>query len=424
MKLARAAGLATLLLVTPALAQQALPPDLDARLQAALTQASRSATSGAQAYGGLANPYIAEQGARQARHRAEADMARAVLGAIAERPDLGPAIVDRAAALAPESAAAIRGAAYSAYPGMGRTVAASPAPPPTQWYPPAGLSPRAQPAPAVAYTAAAAPAAPSVPMSWYDQPLLRRYGASAPPTPTVAMAPSAPIQETPAAAEAGGVWDPLEGLNRVFHGFNQGIDFILLRPVAWTYSHLPTEIKTVVRNALFNLREPLNFANSILQGEVTYAGQALGRFITNSTIGIAGLADVADPVFGWAPSRADFGQTLYVWGLGAGPYIEAPLLGPTNARDLLGTAVEIGGDPFNYVLFDQTARYVRAGVSAVSAREEVLEPLDELKASSLDFYVALREASQARRTVELHRGKAKMPVLEGKSADELFDEAQ
>jgi phospholipid-binding lipoprotein MlaA len=214
----------------------------------------------------------------------------------------------------------------------------------------------------------------------------------------------------------------------VFHGFNQGLDFILLRPVAWTYSHLPSEIKGMVRSVLFNLREPLNFANSLLQGEMTYAGQALGRFVTNSTIGIAGMADVADPIFGWAPSRADFGQTLYVWGLGAGPYLEAPLLGPTNARDLVGTAVEFVGDPFGYVILDQTARYVRTGATIVSAREAVLEPLDELKASSVDFYVALREASQARRKVEITRGKAKMPVgggsSGGSSADQLFDEAK
>lgn len=418
MSFARAACLAALLVAGAASAQTTLPPDLDSRLQTALAQANRAAASGGQAYGGLANPLVAEQGARQARQRAEAEITRAVLTAIAERPDLGPVIVERAAALAPSSAGNIRAAAHGAYPGMGGAAPPAATPLPAQWYTPIALSPRTQPAPVAIRTAAVAPAGPAVPGSWYDQPLLRRYGAA----PQVAMAPAAaPAADTP---EIDTVWDPLEGMNRVFHAFNQGLDFILLRPVAWTYSHLPADVKGVVRNALFNLREPLNFANSLLQGELTYAGRALGRFVTNSTIGVAGLADVADNVFGWAPSRADFGQTLYVWGLGAGPYIEAPLLGPTNSRDLVGTGVEFFADPFGYIIFDQTARYVRAGTTVVSAREEVLEPLDELKASSLDYYVALREASQARRKVELHRGKAKMPVSGGKSADQLFDEAK
>ncbi|WP_119419534.1 MlaA family lipoprotein [Desertibaculum subflavum] len=425
MKFAGAAAVAALViaLTGAAAAQTALPPDLDARLQSALVRADRNDTTGAQAYGGLANPLVAEQGARQARQRAEAERTRAVLAAIAERPDLGPAIVERAAALAPASAANIRAAAYGAYPGMGGAPPPAATPLPGQWYAPIALGPRWQPAPTVTRVAAAAPSGPAVPASWYDQPLLRRYGAGAPPAPTLAMAPSI-ATDAPAVEEIDAVWDPLEGLNRVFHGFNQGLDFILLRPVAWTYSHLPGEIKGVVRNALFNLREPLNFANSLLQGELTYAGRALGRFVTNSTIGVAGLADVADNIFGIPPSRADFGQTLYVWGLGAGPYIEAPLLGPTNARDLVGTAVELVGDPFNYVILDQTARYVRAGTTIVSVREELLVPLDELKAGSVDYYVALREASQARRKVELTRGKAKMPVGGGKAADELFDEAK
>lgn len=425
MSFPRAAAIAALLiaLTAAAAAQTALPPDLDGRLHTALAQADRTDTTGAQAYGGLANPLIAEQGARQARQRAEAERTRAVLAAIAERPDLGPAIVERAAALAPASAAGIRAAAYGAYPGMGGAPPPAATPLPGQWYAPIALGPRWQPTPTITRTAAAAPAGPSIPATWYDQPLLRRYGAAAQPAPTLAMAPSIATEAAPA-EEIDAVWDPLEGLNRVFHGFNQGLDFILLRPVAWTYSHLPAEIKGMVRSALFNLREPLNFANSVLQGELTYAGQALGRFVTNSTIGIAGLADVADPIFGWAPSRADFGQTLYVWGVGAGPYIEAPLLGPTNTRDLLGSAVEFVGDPFNHVILDQAARYVRGGATVVSTREELLVPLDELKAGSVDFYVALREASQARRKVELTRGKAKMPLGGGTSVDELFDEAK
>lgn len=435
--LAVAAGFA-LLAASETLAQSALPPDVAQRLNAALQAAERSASADAGIYAGLGNPALADRKASQARERANADAARAVLAAMAERPDLGPAIVNHATGMAPAAAASIRAAAGSAYPALGGNAPTAATAMPQRWYPPVEATARYV-TPGTPGPMASAVAAPSIPMSWYDQPSLRRYGGGAPAYPQPPLPPGvAPGPERVPVAQATGsaptagpaeagpadIWDPLEPINRGFHLLNQGLDFILLRPVAKIYSYVPAEIKGMVRNALFNLNEPLHFANNLLQGEVGLAAQTVGRFVVNTTIGIGGLAEAADPIFGLKPARADLGQTFYVWGAGPGPYLEAPLLGPTNTRDLLGFTGQFFADPFGYVVLDQTARYVRTGATVVSAREQLLDPLDQLKESSVDYYVSLREASQARRQVELDRGKAR-PAGAGPSAvDKMFDEAK
>lgn len=433
-RLALSAGLCALA-ASGALAQVNLPPDLAQRLGGALQEAERSAIADRGIYAGLGNPALAERKAAQSRERANSEAVRAVLAAMAERPDLGPAIVGYATAAAPGAAASIRAAAGAAYPALGTAAPVAASGVPSRWYPPAETQPRYV-TPGTARTMASAIPAPAVPVSWYDQPSLRRYGGGAPAFPQPPLPPGvapgpdrvpiAQAGDTGAAAAEGPepVWDPLEPINRGFHLFNQGIDFVLLRPVAKLYSYLPAEIKGMVRSALFNLNEPLHFANNLLQGEVGLAAETVGRFVVNTTIGIGGLAEAADPIFGLKPARADLGQTFYVWGLGAGPYIEAPLLGPTNARDLVGFAGDFFADPFNYVILDRTARYVRAGSGVVSTREALLEPLDELKAGSVDYYVSLREASQARRKVELDRGKPAPGGAGSGAVDKMFDEAK
>lgn len=435
-RLAVAAGL-SLLAASESLAQSALPPDVAQRLNTALQAAERSASADAGIYAGLGNPALADRKASQARERANADAARAVLAAMSERPDLGAAIVNHATGAAPAAAASIRAAAGSAYPALGLAAPATGAAVPQRWYPPVESATRYV-TPGTPGPMASAAAAPSIPMNWYDQPSLRRYGGGAPAYPQPPLPPGvAPGPDRVSVAQAAGgaaaapadagpaeIWDPLEPINRGFNLLNQGLDFILLRPVAKIYSYVPAEIKGMVRNALFNLNEPLHFANNLLQGEVGLAAQTVGRFVVNTTIGIGGLAEAADPIFGLKPARADLGQTFYVWGAGPGPYIEAPLIGPTNARDLLGFTGQFFADPWGYVVLDQTARYVRAGATVVSAREQLLEPLDQLKENSVDYYVSLREASQARRQVELDRGKGR-PAGAGPSAvDKMFDEAK
>jgi phospholipid-binding lipoprotein MlaA len=146
--------------------------------------------------------------------------------------------------------------------------------------------------------------------------------------------------------------------------------------------------------------------------------------VVNSTVGVLGFYDAADPLLGLKAHKADFGQTLHTYGLTPGPYIVLPLFGPSNMRDTVGRAVDVALDPFTYLL-NTNLKLARAGVGAVSGREALLKPLDELRAGSLDYYVALRSSYLQNRAAELARrdGNATAPAAD-KATDELFNEAQ
>ena len=128
-----------------------------------------------------------------------------------------------------------------------------------------------------------------------------------------------------------GVYDPYETQNRKVHEFNRGLDRALVRPAAIGYSSiLPDEIEDSIGNFASNLGEPSVMVNSVLQGDFRGAGLSTVRFLTNSTLGIFGLADVARE-FNLPEHDTDFGETLYVWGAREGAYLELPVLGPSNA---------------------------------------------------------------------------------------------
>ncbi|MBM3542844.1 MAG: VacJ family lipoprotein, partial [Alphaproteobacteria bacterium] len=186
-----------------------------------------------------------------------------------------------------------------------------------------------------------------------------------------------------------GANDPMEGFNRGVLGFNQGVDRAVLKPVAQAYRWaLPQFVRDSVRNILDNLRAPVILANDLLQGEFERAGATIGRFIVNTTVGLGGINDVASDI-GIQQHSEDFGQTLAAWGVGEGPYLMLPLLGPSNPRDLTGFIVDIFLDPFGYVASANDVRYAsgaRTGVRAVDTRERNIETLDDLERTSLDFY--------------------------------------
>ncbi len=201
--------------------------------------------------------------------------------------------------------------------------------------------------------------------------------------------------------------DPLEAMNRkVFEG-NQAFNHAIVYPAAKAYREgLPEPVRDRIDAFTTNLTEPMVFANNVLQLRPDAALTTLARFITNSTIGIGGLFDVAATV-GQQHQTGDFGQTLYVWGVRDTAYLVLPILGPTNVRDALGTGVEMvvpsAGvtrlptklatvvEQFNAV--DSVGKPV-AGLSKV-------EMLEELEASSLDFYAMLRSMADQKRQTEL-----------------------
>jgi len=137
-------------------------------------------------------------------------------------------------------------------------------------------------------------------------------------------------------------WDPWDRFNRGVYRFNARFDEAIHLPVAVGYRRVvPREVRTGVGNFFSNLAEIGNTANHLLQAHPGRGVRTAGRFLVNSTLGIAGLFDVADH-FGLSPRPTGFGDTLGRWGVGPGPYLVVPVLGPSTLRDGLGSAVDLG----------------------------------------------------------------------------------
>ncbi len=207
--------------------------------------------------------------------------------------------------------------------------------------------------------------------------------------------------------------DPFEPFNRAVFQFNEALDAMLLTPLAILYRDvLPPIVQEHTHNVLVNLNEPVVAANSLLQGKPRQAASTFARFTFNTTAGVGGLFDVADGM-GLPQERADFGQTLAVWGAPAGPYLVLPVLGPSNPRDAVGRGVDgVVLDPFgllNTIVFDESdffeiLSYTRTGLTAVDARARSLEATDELRRTALDYYAAIRSAFRQNREYQIRSG--------------------
>ncbi len=202
--------------------------------------------------------------------------------------------------------------------------------------------------------------------------------------------------------------DPFEGSNRFFFDVNQVLDDVLLRPVAIAYrAVVPDFARDGVRNFMNNLNSPVIFANDLMQGEGDRAGTTLLRFGVNSTIGIGGLFDVAKEI-GHPYHDEDFGQTLAVWGVGDGPYLYFPLMGPSSARDFTGFVVDRGLDPLTYVNWgDDDLEYVpiaRTVLNVIDLRSRNIETLDDIERSSVDYYASIRSLYRQSRADSIRNG--------------------
>jgi phospholipid-binding lipoprotein MlaA len=154
---------------------------------------------------------------------------------------------------------------------------------------------------------------------------------------------------------------------------------------------------------LGNARTPVILVNDLLQGETERAGVTIGRFVLNTTLGVLGIFDVATDL-GLPGHGEDFGQTLARWGAGEGPYLFIPVLGPSNPRDLTGAGVDAVSNPFTWIsgnAYFDAATNGRIVLQALDTREGLIEPLDALRAGSLDPYAALRSAYRQRRAAEI-----------------------
>ena len=216
------------------------------------------------------------------------------------------------------------------------------------------------------------------------------------------------------------VSDPLEGLNRTIFGINEVLDLLFIGPAAHVYQDaVPPPVRTSVRGVLNNLASPVVAANQLLQGDLDGALTTAQRFVINSTIGIGGIADIA-AMNGLKHRNEDFGQTLGVWGIGEGPYLVLPLLGPSNLRDALGLGVDTLADPSRIYAQARdldTLQVVRNGVNIIDRRTNYLAAIRDMRHNSLDYYASMRSAYQQRRDNEIaDRGTTALPAKATPSA--------
>jgi phospholipid-binding lipoprotein MlaA len=181
--------------------------------------------------------------------------------------------------------------------------------------------------------------------------------------------------------------DPLEWVNRGFFALNDGVDVYVLEPTARGWRAVtPRFVRRAVEHFFSNLQFPVRFVGCLTQGELVASGSELGRFVLNSTVGLAGFLDPASRI-GLQLHQEDLGQSLGTWGVGPGPYLVLPLLGPSSVRDLV-----------DLPLSSATSFIPGLNVlNVVNTRAELIVEVREAKAASLDYYSFVRNAYLQRR---------------------------
>ena len=201
--------------------------------------------------------------------------------------------------------------------------------------------------------------------------------------------------------------DPAEPVNRAVFAANMAVDHAVVKPIAESYrDYVPADLRRGIHNVASNLHEPVVATNDLLQGNTSRAWTSAERFGINSTAGYAGVVDRAAER-NLPPHSADFGQTLAVWGVGEGPFVELPALGPSTLRDAIGTAagmilypLSVSGVPaLGYV------GYARTGAEFIGARTDHLDDRAALEGSSMDLYATLRSIYRQHRQAEIDQAR-------------------
>lgn len=196
--------------------------------------------------------------------------------------------------------------------------------------------------------------------------------------------------------------DPWEDFNRKVFAFNETADRYVLRPVASGYRFVtPRVVRRGVTNVFNNIKDVPSAFNGLLQGKPGSAGRDLGRFLINSTVGVAGLWDAAHYMGLESRGREDFGQTLAVWGFSDGPYLMLPFLGPSTLRDTVGLPVDWATDPLLYI-DDTWTRYGVVAFYNINRRSELIELEEHIIG---DRYVFFRDAYLQHREYLIHDGE-------------------
>ena len=223
------------------------------------------------------------------------------------------------------------------------------------------------------------------------------------------------------------VKDCFETINRGIFAFNQGLDKIFFKPIAKGYRFMPKPIRSGTSNALSNLSNVVTIPNNILQGQFKEAGINTLRFSINSTLGIAGLFDVASYYGLNKLDKEDYGQTLGTWGVKEGCYFVLPVLGPTTVRDTIGSLANFGGGDawYNVTIahdtkyFENSDYYYSRLTAGVDFRAKNLEAFDSLENNSMDLYASVRSLYLQDRKNKINNSSKKTDTMDDGDWDSL-----
>lgn len=197
--------------------------------------------------------------------------------------------------------------------------------------------------------------------------------------------------------------DPLEPFNRGVYRFNDALDKAVLKPAAKGYSAvMPTTGKVMVSNFFSNLDDIMVTVNDLLQFKLAQGYSDGMRFIVNTTIGIFGLVDVATAT-GLKKNHEDLGQTLGKWGVGNGPYLVIPIVGPSTLRDGVGFYADLYLDPMYYIN-DMSSRNLAYLAQKITLRAELLDQEKVMDEAQIDRYEFLRDIYLLRRKSQVYDG--------------------
>ena len=215
------------------------------------------------------------------------------------------------------------------------------------------------------------------------------------------------------------VKDCFENINRATFALNQGLDKVIFKPVAKGYRSLPSSIRTGTGNALQNLSSLVTVPNNVLQGEFRKAGINTGRFVINTTVGILGIFNVAKKMGFSDYEKEDYGQTLGLWGVGAGCYIVLPVLGPSTVRDTAGSFANVlGGDPWynasvsgNNEFLSRSDYILTKVLTGVDFRAKNIDSIENLEKNSMDFYASVKSLYLQDRQQKILNSNATIDIM-------------
>lgn len=196
--------------------------------------------------------------------------------------------------------------------------------------------------------------------------------------------------------------DPFESLNRGVFWINDKFYFYLLKPAAKAFRVIPEGARASISNFFSHWTTPVRFTSALLQGKVNDAGNELGRFVINTTLGVGGLFDAAKEQAGLRRKDEDFGQTFGVWGAPSGPFLMLPIFGPSNVRDGFGRLVDSSMNPFFYYMTDEEYWVVRS-VEAVNDVSLDKDTYEAIKRDALDPYLFIRDAYMQNRQGKIEK---------------------